>query len=136
MLACTTHIPVPRIPAHVIVIRDGRRVAPQPQGGLFLEAGDQVRVSPARAFTFSYAGNRYRVSHGRLRLECRALPLGARRRAPKTTVLAVFLESGRIRVRSGATPSRALVLTQEMLAFAPVPKTHFVVGRNPSARST
>ena len=46
------------------------------------------------------------------------------------------LQSGRVRVRSGVDPRRALVLSPEMLAFATVHGTNFAVDRNPAARST
>jgi hypothetical protein len=51
-------------------------------------------------------------------------------------VLAIGLESGRVQVRSGVRSRRALVLSPEMLAFATVPGTNFVVNRNATARST
>ena len=159
--ACATHIPLPRIPAHVTVIRDGRRLSspphstgsPTPPGttptprtttppgitttpGLFLQVGDRIRVTRPAVFTFAYAGNRFRIPHGQIRLECRNLALSSRRNGSPTTVLAVSLQSGRVRVRSGVDPRRALVLSPEMLAFATVHGTNFAVDRNPAARST
>ncbi len=50
--------------------------------------------------------------------------------------LAVTLESGRVRVRSGRAARRALVLTHEMLAYATARATNFIVVRNPRARAT
>ncbi len=133
--ACAAHIPLRSIPAHVIVIRDGRSLHNQ-RRGLFLEAGDQVRVAAPAAFAFSYAGNRYRIPHGRIGLECRSLALGSQASGPLTMVLAVGLQSGRVQVRSGAHARLALVLSRELLAHATVNGTDFVVDRNPTARST
>jgi hypothetical protein len=137
--ACATHVPVPRIPAHVIVVRHRRRLhdaAPGQHPRPYLQAGDQIRVSAPARFTFSYAGNRYRVPHARLALECRRVLLNARPRRREVAVLTVTLESGRIEVRSGPHPRRALVLSPEMLATATQTGTHFIVSRNPTARST
>jgi hypothetical protein len=157
--ACATHIPIPKIPAHVIVVRDGRRLSspphrtgsPPPPGAttattttsgttttpaLFLQAGDQIRDARPAVFTFSYAGNRFRIPHGQLRLDCRGVALSSRRIGPRTMVLAVSLQSGRVHVRSGVHARRALVLSPEMLAYATVHRTNFVVDRNPAARST
>ncbi len=134
--ACSTHVHVPRIPAHVIVVRDRRRLHPPRHGRPFLERGDQIRVSAPGQLAFSYAGNRYRVPHARLALECRRVLLNARPRPRKVAVLTVALESGRVQVRSGPHPRRALVLSAEMLSMATQPGTHFLVSRNPAARST
>jgi hypothetical protein len=143
--ACEPPIPVPRVPARVRVIRDGKRLAPPPQGGgnstptgpgLSLQAGDEIRVGSRASFTFSYGGNRYRIPHGRVRLSCSHVRLGAGKPGPFTRLLAVRLESGRIEVRSGGRPERALVLSPELLAFGKVRDTDFVVERDPAARST
>ncbi len=142
--ACATHIPIPTIPAHVVVVRDGQPLTSAPGGsspgttsaGLFLAAGDRIRVSPPAAFTFSYAGNRFRLLHGQIELKCRRLALNARRNTPPTMVLAVDLDSGRIQVRSGGQPRRALVLSPEMLAYATVRGTDLIAERNPLAQST
>jgi hypothetical protein len=142
--ACTPPIPLPRIPVGVTVIRGGQRLSPRPpvvpgtttRPGLFLQAGDQIRVTRPAALTFSYAGNRYRIRHGRARLDCASLALGSRPNGPRTTVVAVTALSGRVEVRSGAHARRALVLSPEMLAFAGVRGSNFVVERNPAARAT
>lgn len=138
--ACDLHIPLDKIPAHVVVIRDGRSLAaprgPSQAPGLFLELGDQVRVTRPGALTFSYAGNRFRIRHGRFALACRDLALDWRPHGPRTFALAVSTTSGRVQVRSGLHARRALVLTPEMLAFATKPATNFVIERNPVARST
>jgi hypothetical protein len=152
--ACATHIQIPKIPARVIVIRDRRRLTatvstpgsgtlpggsgtlPPAARPLFLQAGDRIFVARPARFTFSFTGNRFRVYHGELGLECRRLSLGRRPHGPRTVVLAVSLKSGRVWVRSGWHARRALVLTPEMLAFATTAWTNFVVGRNPRARAT
>jgi hypothetical protein len=169
--ACATHIPIPKIPAHVVVVRDGQRLTSPPKttgnpqapsgttptrttttpgsttttprtppattpASLFLQVGDQIRVARPGMFTFSYAGNRFRIRHGRIRLECRDLALSPRRHGPRTMALTVSLQSGRVQVRSGVHARRALVLSPEMLAYATARGTHFIVERNPAARST
>jgi hypothetical protein len=86
---------------------------------------------------FSYAGNRFRVRHGRLVLVCRNVLLDSGATPPRATVLAVYLNSGRVDVQSGSIrPRRALVITPEMLALATNGGTHFTVERNPAARGT
>lgn len=141
--ACAVHIALHRIPAHVVVIRDGHRlVAPRRRKGrprpprLYLEAGDQLRVGRPAVLSLSYAGNRFRISHGSSTLQCRRLAIGPTPAAPRTGVLALELKSGRVRVRAGERPRRALVLTREMLAFALQRATNFVVDRNAGARRT
>jgi hypothetical protein len=136
---CAVHVPVHRIPAHVVVIRAGRRLsrplrAGKP-GGLFLQRGDHIRVSAPGSFTFTLEGNRYRVEHGALRVDCRRLLLGPSR-TRRTTVLALRLQSGRVDVRAGAHARRALVLSPEMLTLATLARTRFVIERDPSARRT
>jgi hypothetical protein len=170
--ACATHIPIPRIPAAVVVIREGQRLPPLPQstgsptapdgtttsgttppgettttpgvstppgpatGGLFLQAGDQIQAAGRGTLTFSYEGNRYQISRGQVGLECRQVTLSRRRRAQRMEVLAVTLRAGRVRVRSGRDARRALVLSPEMLAYATVRGTNFIVDRSPARRST
>jgi hypothetical protein len=153
--ACATHIPLPRIPAHVVVIRDGRRLSSHPKHRhpvgttgptgstgrvkkhpLFLQAGDRIYVGRPGVLRFAYWRNRFWIYHGEVRLQCRRLALNWRPHGPRTTVVAVVLRSGRVWVRSGAHSRRALVLTPEMLAFATHRGTHFVVERNPNARDT
>jgi hypothetical protein len=129
--ACAIHIPLARIPAHVIVIPHGHRAA-RP----FLQAGDEIRVSRPGHITFAVAGNRYRITHGIVSLECRRELVGSTTSAPRTAVLAVELRSGRLSVRASRHVRRALVLSREMLAFATARATHFVVDRNPLARRT
>jgi hypothetical protein len=101
-----------------------------------LQDGDRIGVGRQASFTFVYAGNRFRIRHGRARLACRTVLLGAGATPPRATVLAVELDSGRVSVRAGGRPRRALVLSREMLALATVPRTNFVVDRNPSGRRT
>jgi hypothetical protein len=103
---------------------------------LFLRAGDQIRVAGRATLTFSYEGNRYQISRGRVGLECRSLELSPKRHAHRTGVLAVRLESGRVRVRSGGDSRRALVLSRELLAFAAARGTSFIVDRRAARRST
>ncbi len=103
---------------------------------MFLELGDQVRVARRGALTFSYANNRFWIPHGQFRLDCRDVALNSSPRGPRTWALAVRLASGRVQVRSGAHARRALVLSPEMLAFATVTGTRFLVDRDPAARST
>jgi hypothetical protein len=107
-----------------------------PQGAFYLQAGDQIFVGRRARFAFSYDGNRFRIAHGELRLECLPLALNLRRRGPRSMTLAVTLESGRVQVRSGRAARRALVLTHEMLAYATAQATNFIVVRNPRARAS
>ena len=104
--------------------------------GLFLQAGDEIRVAGRAVLTFSYDGNRYRISRGQVGLECRRLALSPKRHAPRIEALAVSLDSGQVRVRSGRDARRALVISPEMLAYATVRGTSFIVFRNPARRST
>jgi len=123
----------------VITTSTGTTTGPSTPPGptrLFLEVGDQIRVSRPAVFTFSYDGNRFRLEHGRIRLECVSLELSPRRDGPRSTALTIRLESGRVAVRSGVHARHALVLTPEMLAYATVPNTPVVVDRNPAAPST
>jgi hypothetical protein len=122
----------------VFVTRGGHRLTPvkATTPRVFLEVGDQVRVARPGQLSFSYAGNRYRIGHGHIRLECRDLALNANPRGPRTRVVAVRLESGRVQVWSRVHARRALVLTPEMLAFATVKGNHFLVDRNPAAHSS
>src|SRR2546421_60960 len=111
--ACAAHIPISKIPAHVVVIRDGQRLTSPPKPGSspppattpgtpppgsttgtsgtpntpYLQVGDQIRVSRPARFTFSYQGNRFQILHGRGKLQCQSVLLGTARQAP-TTVLA------------------------------------------------
>ncbi len=147
--ACVAHIPLRKIPAHVIVIRGGHRLgnpsanghnparpAPGNPPKLFLQTGDQIRVSRPALLTLTIAGNRYRMRHAILRLQCRHVGIGPRARGPKTAVLAVVLRQGRIAVKAEHHTRRALVLTPEMLSFAIRAGTHFAVDRNPSHHTT
>jgi hypothetical protein len=119
---CTAHLPVATPSARVAIIRHGQTLAPAP--GLYLQSGDQIRVRRPASFRFSDAGNSYRISHGLAQLRCR-----------KRT-LTVGLEFGRMAVRSGRDPRRALVVTSEMLASARAQGTRFVVERNQATHST
>lgn len=141
---CAAHIPVHRIPAHVTVVRNGRRLSAAPPAGakrgraaqLFLERGDQIRVTPPARFTLTYAGNRFHIPHGELQLVCRRLLLDSGLRPSRLTMLALRLQNGRVEVRAVKRARRAVVLTPEMLALATGRDTRFVVERNPSARQT
>lgn len=93
-------------------------------------------MSRPGVLTFSYDGNRYRVRHGILTLKCASVRVGRTAASPTTTLVAVALEQGRVNVRSGSKPRRALVRSAEMLAFATLPNTTFVVERNPVTRLT
>jgi len=159
---CTVQIPLKRIPAHVVVIRNGRRLhnsskrptrtagaptrgstttpspvtpPPKPQS-LFLQVRDRIVVSRPAIFTFSYDGNRYRIPHGSVTLQCKSLRIGRTATSPTTRVLVVDLKSGQVNVRARSHARRALILTPEMLAFAPDRNTNFVVVRNPSTSLT
>lgn len=142
---CTAQIPLRAIPAHVVVIRQGRRLPNPPPGTsppgtpppeLFLQVGDQIRVSRRAHFSFSYGGNAYRLSHGSIRLTCDSVRIGRTGASPGTRVLAVDLTAGQVRVRAGSHARRALVVSREMLAFARTPRTRFVVERNQRASLT
>ena len=123
------HIPLHRIPAHVAVIRHGRRLSAAHRRGtprvrLFLQDGDDIRVGRTGHFVFTYTGNRYRLAHGEVRLDCRRLLLDPGRRPSSFRVLAVRLDSGRVEVRSGPRARHALVLSSEM------PLEHYEVSRD------
>jgi hypothetical protein len=156
---CTVQIPLKKIPAHVIVVRDGKRlhnpskppkqppttgttttpypITPPPKStSLFLQVGDRITVSRPAVFTFGYDGNRYRIPHGSVTLECKSLRIGGTATSPATGVLAVDLKSGRVNVRAVSHPRQALVLSPEMLTFATVRDTNFVVERNPRTSHT
>jgi hypothetical protein len=141
---CAIHVPVHNLPAHVRIVRGGRELKRVPRtpgahgkpAALFLQRGDQIRVSPPASFTFAYAGNRFRILHGRVRLDCRRLLLDSGVSPPRQTVLAVNLRSGEVKVRAGGLARRALILSPEMLALATNPRTNFVADRNPSANRT
>lgn len=135
---CAAHIPVRRVPARVFITRGGRRLGASPgaAASTFLQAGDRIRVSPSASLTFSYAGNRYRIRHGRVQLECRRLLLDSGSSPPRRTVLAVGLRSGKLSVRAGGLARRAVVISREMMALATIPGSNFVVERNPAARRT
>lgn len=129
--ACSAHVPLPRLPRRVQVMRAGRRV----RSPTFLEAGDRVRVLRPRRFTISDDGNSFQLIHAQVRLTCRQVllePVTGR----KAWVLAMTLEDGRVRVGSGRRPRRALVLTPEMIALAVHPGTAFIVARERGRRST
>lgn len=158
---CTVHVPIKNIPAHVVIIRGGKRLQNPPSGttpagttptgtttapygtappaqpeSLFLQVGDQIRVNRRARLTFSYDGNRYRIAHGSVTLKCDSVRIGRTATSPATGVLAVQLKSGQVTVRSGPRAREALVLSPEMLAFATLPSTNFVVKRNPRASLT
>ena len=136
--ACAVHVPVHRIPAHVVVIRQGHALPrrPPPKEKLWLQAGDAVRVSRPARFTFVLSGNRYTVPHAHFRLDCARVLLRSGRHASRPKLLAVRLTSGRVEIRAGGHARRALVLTPEMLALAKHAGTRFIVERNPSASRT
>ena len=127
--ACNTHVPINRLPAHVLVSRAGASV----RAPLSLQQDDQVVVTAPSVLTFSYAGNRYRIPHAHLTLGCQRVLIAPRERV---AMLTLVLQSGRVQVKAGPHPRRALVLTPEMLALAKHPGTRFVVTRNPAAPGT
>lgn len=120
---CTAHIPLPRVPAHVRVIRPGPGMS-HFKPPTFLRAGDGFRIG--RPFSFSYAGNRFSATRAQLRLRCRPAPQG----------LTVQLVAGRVHVVSGPRRTHALVATREMLASPTAARTRFVVQRNRSSKRT
>ena len=65
---CVFHIPLNKIPAHVVVVRGGRRL----RTGLFLRVGDRIFVRRPAALTFSYGVNRYWIPHATITLRCRS----------------------------------------------------------------
>ena len=113
---CVVHIPFKNVPAHVIVVRAGKRLhnppkrnKPPPSRGaprLFLQVGDRIFVRRPAVFTFSYGGNRYRTPHATITLKCRSLRIGRTAASPAKRVLAVDLKAGEVRVRSGSGPVR------------------------------
>jgi len=119
---CTAHIPVAHEPARVRIIRNGQTVTSK--RGLYLQSGDQIRVPRPTSFTFSYAGNRYRVSVGLAELGCR------------NRTLTVELRFGSAVVRAGSDARTASMSTREAVASATAPGTTFIVERNQRARST
>ena len=119
---CAAHIPVAKPPAQVAIIRGGHRLATGP--GLYLQNGDQIRVPRPARFSFSYAGNRYRISYGLAGLRCRK------------RMLTVGLQFGRLFVRSGQAPSDGVILTREALTAATAPGTSYIVERDQGTRST
>jgi hypothetical protein len=92
--------------------------------GLYLQSGDQIRVRRPGSFSFSYAGNRYRISYGLAELACRQ------------RTLTVGLRFGLAAARSGSDARTALISTREAVTSATAPGTTFVVQRNQRARST
>jgi hypothetical protein len=139
--ACADHVALRRIPAHVVVIRDGRRlVAPHRHKGasraprLYLEAGDKLHIGRRTILRLTYAGNRFGIAHGSFTLACRRLAIGPAPSRPRTGVLALELTSGRVDVRAGDRSRRAVVVSRELQAFAPQPATTFVVDRSPRAK--
>ncbi len=128
---CTARVPVARLPSRVAIIRQGRTVGTP---GLSLQAGDQIRVRGGASFTLRYAGNSYSLSGALAQLECRRVLLKPRRGRP--AVLAVVLQFGRVRVRSGSHAGRALLISHEMLAFATAPGTTYIVQRSQAAGAT
>jgi hypothetical protein len=123
LTACATHIPLPRLPAHVVVIRHQHRLGHGTQRR-FLQVGDRVSVTAPARLRFSYAGNRFTIPHGNIELACAG------------RALTVELHSGRVEVRSGRVSKRPLVVSWELAALATARATSFVVGRNPSSRAT
>ena len=123
LTACATHIPLPRLPAHVVVIRRGHRLGHGARRR-FLQVGDRVSVSAPARVRFSYGGNRFTIPHGNIELTCAGRSL------------TVKLHSGRVEVRSGRVAKGPLVVSRELVAFATARATSFVVGRNPSSGAT
>jgi hypothetical protein len=162
---CATHIPIPSIPPAVVIVRDGQRLLaeqpaatapstvpgasapgttpagepteqPSAANPLYLQVGDQISVRGRARFSFSYGDNSFSLRRGEARLECRTLALDRRRGGARRTLLSVVLESGRLRVSAGRNASGALAVTKEMLAYATVHGTNFLISRNPRRRST
>ena len=129
---CVAHIPLNKIPAHVVVVRAGRRL----HNGLFLRVGDRIFVRRPAALTFSYGGNRYWIPHATITLRCRSLRIGISTASRATRLLAVELESGEVRVRAGSHARNAVVVSAEMLGFATVKHSNFIVKRNPRTSLT
>lgn len=119
---CTAHVPVPAPRAGVSIIRAGHPLAAGP--GLYLQNGDEIRARGRASFSFSYAGNRYRISYGLAGLQCRQ------------RTLTVGLQFGRVAVRSGSAPRQGIVMTREALISAAAAGTDFLVQRNQNTRST
>ena len=160
--ACAVHIPLKKIPAHVTVVRAGKRLhnppkqTKKPPSGttpptapsgvtppstttsqsLFLQLGDRIFVRRSAVFTLSYGGNRYRIPHATITLKCLSVRVGQTAASPATRVLAVDLASGEVRVRTGSQAREGVVATREMLAFGTVKNSHFVVDRNPGVSLT
>jgi hypothetical protein len=163
---CVVHIPIKKIPAHVIVVRAGKHLhnppkptktppargttptptVTSPSGSgpppwstpqsLYLQVGDRIFVRRPAVFTFSYGSTRYRIPHATITLKCRSLRIGNTAASPATRVLAADLESGEVRVRAGSHARKAMIVSREMLAFATVKDTNFVVERNPRTSLT
>ncbi|MFL5822400.1 MAG: hypothetical protein ACJ764_03050 [Solirubrobacteraceae bacterium] len=131
--ACAAHIPLTKVPAHVRVIRNGHPRS----GASFLRVGDEIRVRRPGHLVLSYAGNRFWIWHGQVRLRCRDLLLAPHaRHGRRMHVLAVWIRSGRVKVLSGVNARRAVVVSREMLAYPTSRRTSFVVRRQPRAHST
>ncbi len=109
---------------------------PRCTSATFLQAGDEIRVPRPHAFTYSYDGNTFTVKHADVTLQCRNVLLYPGSKHARTMLLALTVNYGRAVVRSGIRPRRALVVSDEMLAFATEPGTNFIVQRDPHARST
>lgn len=131
--ACAIQVPIKTIPAHVLVIRDGRYLHnPSPGSNpLYLQSGDRVEVGRRAHFVFRYDGNRYRLSNASATLQCRAVRIGRAASAKPTRLLALVLKSGQVNVFAGPHPREAAVLSREMLSFATAADTYFVVRRFP-----
>jgi hypothetical protein len=129
---------VPKIPAHVVVIRDGRRLhnPSSSSRGVALRAGDEITVRRPGHLLLSYGRNRFWIWHGKIRLECRNLLLAPGSHPSRRKVLAVWLDSGRVKVLSGTSPRRAVVVSPEMVAMATIHGTGFIVTRRPREHST
>lgn len=139
--ACAVHVPLRRIPAHVVVVRAGSRLHRPPRHpgvprrpSLYLQAGDELQVGRRAILRLAYGGNRFRIAHGSSTLVCRRMRIGPGPSGPRTGVLALELASGRVRVRAGERSRRAVVISPELQAFAPQPATTFVVERSARAR--
>jgi hypothetical protein len=131
---CVDHVPLKKIPAHVIVVRAGKRLHNRPK--LSLTVGDRIFVGRPAVFTFSYGGNRYRIPHASITLRCRSLRIGRRADSVAKRLLVVDLESGEVRIRAGSHAREAVVVSREMLAFATIKHSNFIVKRNPATALT
>jgi hypothetical protein len=138
---CAVHIPINRIPAHVTIWRGrqrlrnpGRHVAgPRP----WLQYGDVIRVVRPGSLRLSYAGNRFELRHAYSALICRQVTFEAGSHPRRAHVLALWLQSGLVSVRSGTLrPRGGLIVGPELIAYPTIGGTSMKVERNPYRKLT